>query len=258
MHRSKSRLRFDSALGGFVFQTFKLENGYRAVKMLPSLSYQPALSLQMQRAITIDPKSEALVRTLDVAVALAALIVFGPFMMMIAATIVASSRGPVFYRQKRLGLGGRHFTCLKFRTMHVDSDGLLARLLADCPRSRDEWERDQKLRKDPRVIFVGRFLRKTSLDELPQLLNVLRGDMSIVGPRPIVPSEAVRYGRYIGNYCAMRPGITGLWQVSGRNETTYRRRVACDVAYSRSQSALNNMRIIARTVPVVLRAKGAY
>ena len=142
--------------------------------------------------------------------------------------------------------------------MHQNADRLLSALLAECAQSREEWQRDQKLRSDPRIIKIGSFLRKASLDEFPQLFNVLRGDMSIVGPRPIVVSEAPKYGRYIRNYCAVRPGITGLWQVSGRNGTTYRRRVACDIVYSRNQSAVTNLAIIARTVPVVLGAKGAF
>ena len=197
-------------------------------------------------------------RLLDILVATVALVFFAPLMLFIALAIKLSSRGPVFFKQDRLGRGGRTFSCFKFRTMRIDSEAILDNLLATDPVARAEWDRDQKLRNDPRILTVGGLLRKTSLDELPQLFNVLMGDMSIVGPRPIVASEAVRYRRYITDYFAVRPGITGLWQVSGRNHTTYRRRVACDVVYVRAKSASNDLRIMAMTVPTVLLARGAY
>ena len=142
--------------------------------------------------------------------------------------------------------------------MHANGDQLLADLLAADPAAREEWNRDHKLRRDPRVSTIGSFLRKTSLDELPQLLNVLAGTMSIVGPRPIVQAEAQRYGRYFSAYCQVRPGITGLWQVSGRNSTSYRRRVACDVAYVRSKASITDLQIMVRTIPAVCFARGAY
>jgi exopolysaccharide production protein ExoY len=197
-------------------------------------------------------------RILDIVVACGALIVLAPLMIILAIAIKLTSPGPIFFTQTRLGLAGRPFGCLKFRTMRCDADRILEKVLANDPVMRAEWERDQKLRSDPRVSVVGRILRKTSLDELPQLFNVLAGNMSIVGPRPIVADEAARYRRHISAYCAVRPGITGLWQVSGRNHTTYRRRVACDVAYVRNKSAANDLRIMAMTVPVVLLARGAY
>lgn len=196
-------------------------------------------------------------RLFDAIIASAALIVFGPLMLLIAAAIRLSSNGPVFFSQVRLGEGGRQFRCLKFRTMRIDAEEILAALLAD-PAARAEWDRDYKMRNDPRVTPIGRFLRKTSFDELPQIFNVLVGDMSIVGPRPIVAAEVGRYGGYIRAYYSVRPGITGLWQVSGRNHTSYRRRVACDVTYARSRSATGDLAIIARTIPAVLMARGAY
>lgn len=197
-------------------------------------------------------------RILDVVIALAALILVAPLMLVIVVAIKLSSRGPVYFSQARLGRGGRTFSCIKFRTMRVDSEAILSVLLANDSSVRVEWERDQKLRNDPRVFAIGGLLRRTSLDELPQLFNVLIGDMSIVGPRPIIEAEAFRYRRYIADYFTVRPGITGLWQVSGRNHTTYRRRVACDVAYVRTKSASNDLRIMALTVPTVLLARGAY
>lgn len=197
-------------------------------------------------------------RVLDLSIACAALIFVAPLMLTLALAIKLTSRGPVLFTQQRVGLGGRTFFCLKFRTMRTDADIVLASVLAGNPAMRAEWAKDQKLRRDPRVTWVGRLLRKSSLDELPQLFNVIFGDMSIVGPRPIVATEMVRYQRHIVSYCAVRPGITGLWQVSGRNHTTYRRRVACDIAYVRSKSTANDLRIMVMTVPVVLLARGAY
>lgn len=197
-------------------------------------------------------------RMLDVVVALMALVLVAPLMVVIVVAIKLSSRGPVFFSQERLGRGGRIFPCIKFRTMRIDSEAILSVLLATDSSVRVEWDRDQKLRNDPRVFAIGGLLRRTSLDELPQLFNVLIGDMSIVGPRPIIEAEAFRYRRYIADYLTVRPGITGLWQVSGRNHTTYRRRVACDVAYVRAKSASNDLRIMALTVPTVLLARGAY
>ena len=196
-------------------------------------------------------------RALDVCIALAALVFFAPLMILVALAVMNSGL-PILFSQWRIGRGGASFKCLKFRTMRVDGDALLASVLATDAAARLEWERDRKLRNDPRVTKVGAVLRKFSLDELPQLFNVLAGEMSIVGPRPIVAAEVLRYGRYFNDYCRVRPGITGLWQISGRNRTTYRRRVACDVTYVRSKSAMRDMQIIMKTVPAVCLARGAY
>lgn len=199
-----------------------------------------------------------LTRLIDVVVALAALIFLMPLLIIVALCVALADRGPIFFAQDRVGFGGRMFRCYKFRSMAVDADVRLKKLLAEDPHARAEWLRDHKLRNDPRIVGIGGFLRKSSLDELPQLINVLRGEMSLVGPRPIVPSEIYRYGRYFHHYCAVHPGITGLWQISGRNDTSYRRRVAFDVAYSRSQSAAFNLKILVLTIPCVLLAKGSY
>ncbi|WP_241491876.1 sugar transferase [Sphingomonas endophytica] len=197
-------------------------------------------------------------RALDVTLAVIALIVLAPLMLIIAAVIYVLDPGPVIFAHQRIGRGGRSFPCLKFRSMVTDADARLRQLLESSAEAREEWERDHKLRDDPRVIGIGRFLRKTSLDELPQLWNVVRGDMSLVGPRPIVVGEISRYGRYFEHYCAVRPGITGLWQVGGRNDVSYRRRVAYDVTYSRLRSCAMNVKIIAYTVPSVLFQRGSY
>jgi exopolysaccharide production protein ExoY len=200
----------------------------------------------------------AATRTLNVSVALALILFFLPLMLVIAAIIVIANPGPVFFSQRRIGRGGEIFRCFKFRTMVTDAEARLAALLQNDPEARVEWARDHKLRKDPRVIGIGSFLRKSSLDELPQLFNVLRGEMSLVGPRPIVPAEIERYGRHFSAYCCVSPGITGLWQISGRNDVSYRRRVAFDVAYSRSRSVFLDIKILALTLPSVLLARGSY
>lgn len=175
----------------------------------------------------------------------------------IALTILIFDRQPVFYVQTRVGRWGLPFQCLKIRTMRVDADELLEQILADDPIAAQEWREHQKLSNDPRVTPIGRFLRKTSLDELPQLLNVLRGDMSLVGPRPIIEPEVERYGSDIAYYHAVRPGVTGLWQVSGRSKTSYSRRVALDREYVETRSLALDLSILVRTVWVVLTGKGS-
>ena len=166
-------------------------------------------------------------------------------------------RRPALFSHGRLGEGGRRFKCLKFRSMRTDADERLHQLLASDPQARIEWARDHKLRQDPRITPLGVFLRRSSLDELPQFLNVLRGEMSLVGPRPIVEAEIPRYGHYFGHYCANKPGITGLWQISGRNDVGYRRRVAMDVIYARRRSLGLYLWILLATAPAVLLRRGA-
>ena len=157
----------------------------------------------------------------------------------------------------RIGRGGREFPCLKFRSMAVDAEARLESHLASSAAARREWDRYHKLEFDPRITPLGRFLRSSSLDELPQLFNVLRGEMSLVGPRPIVRAEVRRYNRYFPVYCSTRPGLTGLWQVLGRNRVSYRRRVAADVLYVRRKSLWLNIRILVATIPAVLLRRGA-
>ena len=168
-----------------------------------------------------------------------------------------TSPGPILYRQARIGQGGRHFHIYKFRTMEVDADKKLAQYLESHPHLRQEWELNQKLENDPRITLVGRFLRKTSLDELPQLWNVVTGDMSFVGPRPIVDSEIERYGDCFNLYKQVQPGITGLWQVYGRNKTTYQRRVQLDEFYVENWSLILDLYILYRTFRTVLLREGA-
>jgi len=198
------------------------------------------------------------IRLLDIAIAALLLLFLAPLMLLVAALIYITDPGPIFFAHRRLGRDGRTFPCLKFRSMVVDAEQRLKHLLATSAEARDEWARDFKLRRDPRITPIGNFLRKTSLDELPQFINVLRGEMSIVGPRPIVEGEIERYGRYFADYSRVKPGITGLWQVSGRNNVHYRRRVALDVSYARNKCLGLDLRILAMTIPAVLLAKGSY
>jgi exopolysaccharide production protein ExoY len=198
------------------------------------------------------------IRALDILIAVCALVVLGPFLVLVAVSIFLMDGGSPIFAHQRVGRGGRAFGCLKFRTMVMGSQQKLDELLARDPVALAEWERDHKLRNDPRVTALGRFYRKASIDELPQLINVLRGEMSIVGPRPIVSAERARYGRYFAVYCSVTPGITGIWQVCGRNDVSYRRRIACDVLYARSRSFRRNISIIAMTVPAVLKSEGSY
>jgi lipopolysaccharide/colanic/teichoic acid biosynthesis glycosyltransferase len=201
---------------------------------------------------------KTLTAAMNIVVALAVLTFLLPLMLLVALAIYAQDGGPVLFAHRRIGLNGRQFRCLKFRSMAIDAEQRLAALLASDPAARAEWQRDHKLRRDPRVTRLGAFLRKTSLDELPQFLNVLRGEMSIVGPRPIVEAEVAKYGRRFTDYCAVKPGITGLWQVSGRNDTSYRTRVALDCVYARRRSFGLDAYIIACTVPAVLTRRGSY
>jgi exopolysaccharide production protein ExoY len=183
---------------------------------------------------------------------------FLPLFGVIALLIKFSDGGPVFYRHWRVGHARRPFECLKFRTMVMDADEVLHLHLAQSTAAQSEWNASRKLKKDPRVTAVGWLLRKLSLDELPQLINILRGEMSIVGPRPIVSDEVQMYGQHAEFYFRARPGLTGLWQISGRNDRSYDERVALDCAYVTSWSLRTDFVIIARSVPVVLSSRGSY
>jgi Undecaprenyl-phosphate galactose phosphotransferase WbaP len=181
-----------------------------------------------------------------------------PIIALIALLVKISSPGPVIYGQQRIGFRGRQFKAWKFRTMVSDADSVLEKYLAADRQLREEWEKNHKLRNDPRVTKIGRWLRLTSLDELPQLWNVLLGEMSLVGPRPIVKAEISKYGETFDLYTKVLPGITGLWQISGRNNTTYAERVRLDSYYVRNWSPWIDLYILARTFKVVLRGEGAY
>lgn len=196
-------------------------------------------------------------RAFDIVFSILALLFFAPVLLGIAALLKLREGGSVFFAHERVGRGGRRFRCLKFRTMVPDAEERLAAILKSDPVARAEWEASRKLTNDPRISCLGNFLRRTSLDELPQFINVLRGDMSVVGPRPIVAEEMVLYREHIVDYLAVRPGVTGLWQVSGRSDTTFDERVALDSRYVRSLSLVQDLRIVVRTVGVLLNQKGA-
>jgi len=203
--------------------------------------------------------SDALLkRAIDLVAALVLLALTLPLFTAVAAALWVDSPGRLFFVQRRIGRGGRAFGCIKLRTMREDAEAVLASVLAASPRARREWEADHKLRNDPRITRLGRLVRKLSLDELPQLLNVLRGEMSLVGPRPIVAAEVARYGAGFADYCAVKPGITGLWQVSGRNDLSYAERVQLDRHYVRHHSLQLDLRIALRTVPAILLGQGCY
>lgn len=191
------------------------------------------------------------------AIALVLLLAFSPLLLIIACIIYCTDGSPVLFEHYRVGLDGHMFACLKFRTMRRDAEQSLAHLLESSPASKAAWERDHKLHLDPRVTQIGAFLRKTSLDELPQLINVLRGQMAFVGPRPVTPSELDRYGNVRWHYLSLRPGLTGLWQVSGRNRTSYARRVELDRIYVETHNWWMDAGILLRTVYVVLTGHGA-
>ncbi|WJR81398.1 sugar transferase [Bradyrhizobium sp. NP1] len=197
-------------------------------------------------------------RTLDILLAISGIILLAPLLIICFLATVVTSPGPALFRHRRVGFNGKHFDCLKFRTMVTDAPERLRKLLESDPVAAAEWAANRKLRHDPRVTAIGAILRKSSLDELPQLFNVLRGDMSIVGPRPVTDEELERYTTSIGAYLACRPGITGLWQVSGRSRTTYDKRVACDTFYAHNWSMTLDAKILIVTLPAVLAADSAY
>ena len=194
----------------------------------------------------------------DFTIAFALTLSFLPFLIGLYIWILLSCNGNPIFKQKRVGQDGKVFKIYKFRTMRLDAAQQLEKILRNDPEAREEWERDHKLKNDPRITPIGHFLRRTSLDELPQLINVLRGQMSLVGPRPIIEDEIPAYGEYLDYYQLVRPGITGLWQVSGRNELSYAERIQLDVWYVRNWSLELDLIILTKTLVTVLLRKGSY
>jgi undecaprenyl-phosphate galactose phosphotransferase len=217
---------------------------------------QDVLSLRIYNNLA-RPWSQALKRLFDIVVGSLLLVAAAPLMAVIAWQ-VRMSGGPVLFAHERVGRHGEMFRCLKFRTMVPEAADVLARILAESPEARAEWERDFKLRSDPRVTPIGRWLRRTSLDELPQLINVIKGEMSLVGPRPVVRDELCRYGEAQIYYTQARPGLTGLWQISGRNDLDYERRVHLDAWYVRNWNLWTDIVILGKTLLIVLTRSGAY
>ena len=196
----------------------------------------------------------------DLLFSLLFLIAFSPLFLIICLLIKLSSRGPIFFLQKRIGRNNIPFKCIKFRTMYPEAKDILENLLLQDSDFKKEFEETHKIKNDPRITTIGKLLRKTSLDELPQFINVLRGEMSIIGPRPIVKDEKKKYGKNLKKILLIKPGITGLWQVSGRNNLTYKRRVKLDLNYVENYNLLMDLRILLRTFGVILFPldRGAY
>lgn len=198
-------------------------------------------------------------RIFDVIFSVSALTICLPIYLIIAAAILLTSKGEVFFTQERIGRGGQIFKCLKFRTMYTDAEKRLHTILQKDQNLKNEWEKQRKLKNDPRITPIGTFLRKTSLDELPQFWNVLKGDLSVVGPRPVVHEEIVNhYGMKAAKILSIRPGMTGIWQVSGRSDTCYTTRIKLDEKYVDNHSISLDLKLIMKTIPKMINTKGAY
>ena len=224
------------------------------------ISKEPSSLLAIEIIRNQSRYGRTLKRIGDVIFSLLVLTLGSPIFILIGILVKLSSPGSVFYIQKRIGRNYREFGCIKFRTMHKNADDLLSNLLEKYPLMRKEFEKDFKLRKDPRITKFGRFLRRSSLDELPQFFNVLKGEMSVVGPRPIVSNEINKYGLFMEEVISVRPGLTGLWQVSGRNNLSYKKRVELDLAYARNRNFILDLEIIILTLGVLIfpMDRGAY
>lgn len=223
--------------------------------------FQPVLPRKRYKNLSLENlNGESAKRLFDVLFSLAVLILFAPVYLLLALLILISSPGPVFYVQQRVGQNRKLFGCLKFRTMVVNADEVLVEMMETSPHLRQEFQDNFKLKHDPRITWIGRFLRVTSLDEFPQFWNVLKGDMSVVGPRPLVEEELPKYGRHMDKILTIKPGITGLWQVSGRNDIPYPRRVQIDLYYVNFRSFWIDIWIIVKTIGVVIfpNNNGAY
>ncbi|RYE47095.1 MAG: sugar transferase [Hyphomicrobiales bacterium] len=216
-----------------------------------------AKSLNVASSPDVLLEQHVLKRCLDIVLSAALIVFIAPVMLIVAVWIKMSGGGPILFSQKRVGKDGQLFSCLKFRTMVTDAGPRLEEYLSRNEAARIEWTEKQKLSFDPRVTRIGDFLRRSSLDELPQLFNVLVGEMSLVGPRPIQPSECVRYEDRLGHYLSVRPGMTGLWQVKGRSDTTYAERVALDTEYVAHQSLKLDLKILLLTFGVIFSQRGS-
>jgi exopolysaccharide production protein ExoY len=222
-------------------------------------SIYPNLPLSLPFSFAGKIRHSPLKRLFDIIFSIFALIAGLPLFFIIALSICLTSRGKIIYSHERIGRGARSFRCYKFRTMHRDADARLTKLLEQDPELLHEWELNRKLKRDPRVTKIGSFLRKTSLDELPQFWNVLKGDLSVVGPRPVVKAEVVHfYGAKAHKILSVRPGLTGIWQVSGRSDTSYENRVALDELYIDQRSIKLDCLLVLKTIPAMFLAKGAY
>ncbi|WP_338468415.1 sugar transferase [Novosphingobium sp. ZN18A2] len=274
MERLKDDLiarRFDAAPEIWDSDAWARDEGFRAAGTARSSDYEALLIRHIDESIGQPceaprragaplPQSARYRRAsrfLDIAVSMALIVLLAPVLVLLTLVVAIASEGSPIFRHQRVGRDGKAFDCYKFRSMPLDADKQLERLLREDAGLRREWEQHHKLTNDPRIGRFGQFLRKTSLDELPQLWNVLRGDMGLVGPRPIVRAELRHYGRHVPTLLSMKPGLTGLWQVTCRSEASYRRRVAIDRFYARHRSLGFDIRILFATIPAVLQRRGA-
>jgi Undecaprenyl-phosphate galactose phosphotransferase WbaP len=235
----------------------KDKNGRYGLNGLEYLDFSHILGLQVRNNL-LNPWSQVLKRAIDILISTMGMVFLAPLLGLVALWIKLDSPGGIFYRQVRLGRNGRSFHLLKFRTMHQNADQILVDELAGNPVLKGEWDSYQKLKEDPRITRVGKFLRRFSLDELPQLWNIARDEMSLVGPRPMLPDQRDLYGHAFENYVRVTPGMTGLWQVSGRNQTTFTRRAELDNEYIQCWSIWLDIYILIKTIKVVFWQKGAY
>ncbi len=236
---------------------FNIQGNHHFLNKVSIQHYGGLISLAVHHRL-LDPWAQALKRTIDILISGAAIVLLSPFFLIATGLICLDSRGGIFYRQQRLGKRGTSFAMLKFRTMYTNADEVLETTLGEDQALQQEWDKYQKLRKDPRITRVGRILRRFSMDELPQLWNVLRGEMSLVGPRPLMVNQQQVYGENWQHYVRVLPGISGLWQINGRNQTSFLRRAELDMEYVISWSVWLDIYIIMRTLWVVLRREGAY
>jgi undecaprenyl-phosphate galactose phosphotransferase len=270
--------RFDSAVIDFdsnnIFKLSDLvdhiQRNIHKIIILPKISKMPLLNGELINSIhhkgmafyvrnnLLSPVDKFLKTIFDYTTSLCLILLFSPLLILLYSIVYISTNGHPLFKHRRMGLNGKEFNVYKFRTMYIDADKRLEELLEDDEECRIEWEKDFKLKDDPRITKIGNFLRKTSLDELPQLINVLQGKMSLIGPRPIIDREIEKYGEYFEYFTAVKPGITGLWQVSGRNDVDYDERVQLDVWYVRNWSISLDIQILLKTVLVVIGRKGSY
>jgi Undecaprenyl-phosphate galactose phosphotransferase WbaP len=248
LNYSVSAFRYNVLISDF----FSITNIWMSVR-----DFEGILGLATSQKLKM-PWNLGIKRCIDLSIVIVGGILILPALLLFALLVKISSPGPVLYGHTRLGLNGKHFKAYKFRSMAVDADEQLELMLESNPQIREEWERNHKLKNDPRVTRIGRFLRRTSFDEFPQLLNILKGEMSLVGPRPVVDTEVAKYGENYNRIFSVKPGLTGLWQVSGRSDTDYDERVAFDTYYLQSWSVWLDLWILYKTVGVVIRGKGAY
>lgn len=215
--------------------------------------------LPLQKPFRCEVRHFPIKRTFDILFSLTVLTLLSPLYLLLILSIRLSSKGKAIYWQERIGRGGKPFKCYKLRTMYQNADARLAALLKQNPKLKKEWKETHKLKNDPRVTKLGKFLRKTSLDELPQFWNVLKGDLSVVGPRPVVQEEIdEHFGVKAYKILSIRPGITGIWQVSGRSDTSYDSRISMDEHYIDTRSFFLDFKLVLKTIPCMLLSRGAY